>query len=339
MRTEDFFYELPAGAIAQEPAEPRDSARLLDVRDLSDHTFLELPDLLGEGDLLVVNETKVRPARLETNRIDTGGRVELLLLRRLGDGTWECMTRPSRRLRPGIVLEAAGFEMEILDGPDRGLATVDFGEVDVEAALAEIGEVPLPPYFEGELNDPDRYQTMFASTPGSAAAPTAGLHFTERVVDGLSSKGVSVARIDLHVGLDTFRPISSERIEDHRMHQEWCDVSAATAAAIAETRSAGGRVVAVGTTSVRALESMARPDGTVEAGSMSTSLFLRPGSAFRVVDSLVTNFHVPGSTLVVLLASFMGPKWRAAYETALDRGYRFLSFGDAMYCERWDGAR
>ena len=198
--------------------------------------------------------------------------------------------------------------------------------------------MPLPPYFEGELADPERYQTMFASAPGSAAAPTAGLHFTPTLIDDLARKGVKIAKIDLHVGVDTFRPITTEELDNHVMHSEWCSIEPATADAIAETRMSGGKVVAVGTTTVRTLESLARSDGTVAAGSMETNLFLRPGSKFEVVDALITNFHVPGSTLVVLLAAFMGPGWRETYSIALDRGYRFLSFGDAMYCERASAA-
>ncbi len=211
---------------------------------------------------------------------------------------------------------------------------VDLRAPDVESAIAAAGEVPLPPYFTGTLDDPARYQTMFARTIGSAAAPTAGLHFTPQVAARLKEKEISVTAVDLHVGIDTFRPISVDDIDDHRMHSEWCSVPEQTAEAIARARTDRRRVVAVGTTVVRTLETFAEDDGTVKAGAGDTELFLKPGDSFRVVDGLVTNFHVPGSTLVVLVAAFMGDRWRHAYSTALERGYRFLSFGDAMYAER-----
>jgi len=334
MRVEYFTYALPESAIAQEAIEPRHDSRLLDTRDMSDHRFLDLPGLLRPGDLVVVNETRVRAARLHGQRVRTGGDVELLILDARPDGLWEAMARPARRLRPGVEVAFDGLTATIVEGPEQGLVVVDLVAADVDAAIAAAGEVPLPPYFTGNLVDEDRYQTMFARVVGSAAAPTAGLHFTAQVIFGLEASGIEIATIDLHVGLDTFRPIAVEDIEDHRMHSEWCSVPDVTANAILETRERGGRVVAVGTTVVRALESMAREGGTVEAGAGDTDIFLKPGSSFRVVDALVTNFHVPGSTLIVLVAAFMGERWREAYELALARGYRFLSFGDAMYAER-----
>ncbi|HEY4606217.1 MAG TPA: tRNA preQ1(34) S-adenosylmethionine ribosyltransferase-isomerase QueA, partial [Acidimicrobiia bacterium] len=314
--------------------EPRHDSRLLDTRDMSDHRFLDLPSLLQPDDLVVVNETKVRPARLIGKRADTGGAVELLILEARGDGSWEALARPARRLRPGAVIEFAGLQATIFEGPEQGRVVIRLQAQDVEAAIAAVGEIPLPPYFKGRLKDDGRYQTMFARALGSAAAPTAGLHFTPEVVTGLDAAGIGIASIDLHVGVDTFRPIMTEVVESHRMHSEWCSVPVVTAEAIALTRARGGRVVAVGTTVVRTLESRSRSDGTVEAGSMDTDLFLTPGVEFGVVDAIVTNFHVPGSTLVVLVAAFMGERWREAYQTALRRGYRFLSFGDAMYAER-----
>jgi S-adenosylmethionine:tRNA ribosyltransferase-isomerase len=211
---------------------------------------------------------------------------------------------------------------------------VDLRAPDVEAAIAHAGRVPLPPYFKGTLDDASRYQTMFARAPGSAAAPTAGLHFTPHVVSRFEDRGVELASVDLHVGIDTFRPMSVGRVEDHRMHSEWFSIPEATAAAVGRARRAGDRVVAIGTTVVRALESHANEDGTVGQGTGETALFLKPGDSFRVVDALVTNFHLPRSTLVVLVAAFMGERWREAYAAALQRGYRFLSFGDAMYAER-----
>ncbi len=334
MRVEDFRYQLPESAIAQDAIEPRHDSRLLDTRDLSDHRFIELPSLLQPGDLVVVNETRVRAARLTGKRVGTGGVVELLVLTARPDGLWDGLVRPARRIRVGVVIEFEGLSAEIIEGPEQGMVVVDLRAPDVEAAIEAAGQVPLPPYFKGRLEDDARYQTMFARTAGSAAAPTAGLHFTGEVVAGLSARGVELATVDLHVGVDTFRPMTGDDIESHRMHSEWCSVAEATADAISDTRRRGGRVVAVGTTVVRALETMGHDDGTVGSGSGDTDLFLVPGCRFRVVDALVTNFHVPGSSLVVLVAAFMGESWRGAYQTALDRGYRFLSFGDAMYAER-----
>ena len=334
MRVEDFKYPLPESSIAQEAIEPRHDSRLLDTRDMSDHRFLDLPSLLRPGDLVVVNETRVRAARLAGRRLDTGGSVELLLLEARPDGLWEALARPSRRLRPGIMIEIEAIRATIVDGPDEGMVVVDLDAPDVEAAIANAGIVPLPPYFQGTLDDSDRYQTMFARTIGSAAAPTAGLHFTEEVATRLRQREIEIAPVDLHVGIDTFRPIVTERIAEHVMHSEWCSIPEATAAAVDSARTRGGRVVAIGTTVVRTLESFADGAGTVAAGKRETNLFLTPGVEFRVVDALVTNFHVPGSTLVVLVAAFMGERWREAYRTALERGYRFLSFGDAMLAER-----
>lgn len=296
---------------------------------MSDHRFLELSELLEPGDLVVVNETRVRAARLLGQRAGTGGKVELFLLSKGADGSWEAMARPARRLREGVILEFEGLIATVLE-KRHGLLTVFLDADDEEAAIQQAGEVPLPPYFTGRLNDDDRYQTMFARKLGSAAAPTAGLHFTPEVVRRLEEKGIGMATVDLHVSLDTFRPITAGTVEEHQMHSEWCAVPPETAKAVAEA----GRVIAVGTTVVRTLESFATGPGLVEPGEKSTNLFLMPGSDFQVVDGLATNFHMPGSTLLVLLAAFMGDRWREAYETALARGYRFLSFGDAMYAER-----
>jgi S-adenosylmethionine:tRNA ribosyltransferase-isomerase len=334
MRVEEFTYPLPDSSIAQEAIEPRHDSRLLDTRDMSDHRFLELPSLLRSGDLVVVNETRVRAARLTGRRRDTDGVVELLLLTGRPDGLWEALARPSRRLRPGIVIDLDGLSATVVEGPADGMVVVELEAPDIEAAIAAAGEVPLPPYFKGTLEHSSRYQTMFARSTGSAAAPTAGLHFTPEVVAGLEEAGVRMATLDLHVGIDTFRPITTAEIEGHRMHSEWCAVPEPTAAAIQGVRRAGGRVVAIGTTVVRALESFANDDGSVQATQGQTDLFLKPGDRFRVVDAVVTNFHVPGSTLVVLIAAFMGERWREAYRIGLERGYRFLSFGDAMYAER-----
>lgn len=331
MDIEGFHYDLPTEAIAQRPIEPRDAARLLDTRDLSDHVFADLSSLLEAGDLVVVNDTRVRRARLEGRRVGTGGVVELLLLSRLEDGRWDALVSPARRIRPGVEILFGDTRATITDGPSDGRVLVVF---DNERDLESIGSVPLPPYIRTELDDPERYQTIYSRRVGSAAAPTAGLHFTSAVFDALQRKSIDVASVELQVGLGTFRPIQTERIEDHVMHREWCAVPELTAAAISRTRQRGGRIVAIGTTTVRTLETFARDDGTVTTGERETDLYLMPGSRFRVVDLLVTNFHVPGSSLLVMLAAFMGEGWREAYQAALDREYRFLSFGDAMLCAR-----
>jgi len=331
MQITDFRYELPEESIAQTPIEPRDAARLLDARDMADRVFRDLADMLDPGDLVVVNTTRVRRARLRGRKRATGGKVEMLLLDRKEDGTWRALVAPARRVRPGSVFEFGDIDGTVVDGPEGGVVAVVFSD---DAPLERIGTIPLPPYIREELEDPERYQTVYADLLGSAAAPTAGLHFTPAVLDRLDERGVRRATVDLRVGLGTFQPISVDRVEDHRMHREWCSIPEVTAAAVADARRIGGKVVAVGTTTVRTLETFAREDGTVSAGATETDLFLTPGSTFHVVDGLVTNFHIPGSSLLVMLAGFMGDRWRATYSTALDRGYRFLSFGDAMYCER-----
>jgi S-adenosylmethionine:tRNA ribosyltransferase-isomerase len=322
---------LPEHAIAQHPFEPRDAARLLDTRDLTDHVFSDLPGLLEAGDLVVVNTTRVRRARLTGRRRDSGGAVEVLLLGRQHDGSWRALVKPARRMRRGVALTFGDVGAIVTEDPVDGVIELSFSD---EGVLESLGSVPLPPYITTELSDPERYQTVYADQLGSAAAPTAGLHFTAEVLGALERRGIGRASVELRVGLGTFRPITADRIEDHRMHAEFCAVPPATATAVTETRRRGGRVVAIGTTTVRTLETYGRDDGTVGAGEGETDLYLRPGSSFRVVDVLVTNFHVPGSSLLVMLAAFMGDGWREAYETALDRGYRFLSFGDAMLCER-----
>jgi S-adenosylmethionine:tRNA ribosyltransferase-isomerase len=334
--TTEFHYELPDEAIAQEAIEPRHAARLLDARTLTDHSFRDLPDLLGAGDLVVVNATRVRAARLVGRKPRTGGRVEALLLRPEPDGVWRALVRPARRLGRNTELAFGRIVGTVVAPPERGVARLRLGTTDgsaVEDALGAEGTVPLPPYFHGELPDADRYQTMFAKEPGSAAAPTAGLHFTPVVTQRLAERGVSIAEVDLEVGLDTFRPIAEVTIEQHEIHRERYRVPEATARQIATTRAEGGRIVAVGTTVVRTLESAADGTGGVTAGTGEAELFIRPGHAFSVVDTLVTNFHAPGTTLIVLVAAILGDAWKTVYATALRRGYRFLSFGDAMLVE------
>lgn len=331
----DFLYELPEHAIAQSPSEPRHSSRLLRVGDMSDHSFLELPELLAPGDLVVVNRTRVRHARLLGTKHPTGGQVEALLLGRLADGSWEALVKPARRLRVGSRLRFGPIDGEVLTDPVDGRVRLALASpIEIEAAIAGHGQIPLPPYIETTLDEPSRYQTIFADRVGSAAAPTAGLHFTEAVVAGLAERGMEITSVDLQVGLGTFRPITSDRIEDHVMHAELFEVSEEAADAVDRARQRGGNVVAIGTTVVRSLETCASGDGRIVPRAGSTDLYLTPGATFRVVDRLVTNFHLPGSSLLVLLAAFMGERWREAYEVALERGYRFLSFGDAMLCDR-----
>ena len=334
MRTSDFHYHLPESAIGQEAIEPRDSARLLDTRDLSDRRFGDLPGMLESGDLVVVNRTRVRPARLTGEKDGSGGNVEALLLRPLGDGSWEALVRPARRIRVGTRLRFGGLLAVVAEGPSEGKVVLRSEGGSFEDAAEKIGEVPLPPYFHGRLDDSERYQTVYGDRSGSAAAPTAGLHFTRPLLDELAGSGIDVAAVELDIGLDTLRPIATPDLESHRIHTERFGVPAEVAEAIDVTRRRGGRVMAVGTTVVRALESAADPAGVVTPQASETALFISPGYRFRVVDLLVTNFHIPGSTLVVLVAAFMGPGWRPAYAAALARGYRFLSFGDAMLAER-----
>lgn len=331
MLTSEFDYHLPPERIAQIPIEPRHTARLLDTRDLSDRSFLELPELLQPGDLVVVNRTRVRAARLQGHKTDTGGQIEALLLRRLSDNSWQAAVRPSRRLRPGTNLNFGNTPAVIEDGPHNGIVTL---RIDADAAMASAGEVPLPPYIHTTLVDPDRYQTMFAQEPGSAAASTAALHFTPEVTTRLQERQIEIAEVILHIGLDTFRPIAGDAIQDHQIHTEEFEVPEEAARTIKECRQRQGRVIAIGTTVVRTLETVASGDGLVTAERGDTELYITPGFEFTVVDGLVTNFHLPRTTLLVLLASLMGGSWRDAYQTALERGYRFASFGDAMYAER-----
>lgn len=328
--TSDFLYDLPDTAIAQEPIEPRHAARLLDSRTMTDHVVSDLPGLLEPGDVVVVNRTRVRRARLHGRR-SSGGAVELLLLGAVDGDRWEALARPSRRLRPGVEIEVGGATLRVVAGPDRGRVTIE-ADTGLEALAAVSGELPLPPYFTGELEDPERYQTVFADRIGSAAAPTAGLHFTDAVLEGLDRRGISVVRVELEVGLDTFRPIAADTLDDHQMHSERVRVDTDAVDRITAARRGGGRVLAVGTTVVRTLESAAG-GGVLAPMDGPTSLFITPGYRFRVVDLMLTNFHVPGSTLVVLVAAALGERWRQVYGAALERGYRFLSFGDAMLVE------
>lgn len=337
MRTSDFDYHLPPERIAQQPTQDRLASRLLVLhRDTGKIEHRRFPDILiylRPGDLLVVNETKVIPARLIGRKAGTGGRAEALLLRRRAPDIWQAAVSPGRRLGVGVRIEfAGGLIGEVISRAADGTREIKFsGEGDVSALIAQAGEVPLPPYIHTPLADPRRYQTVYAQNEGSSAAPTAGMHFTEDLLARIDAIGVRRAAITLHIGMATFRPIRSEEIEAHDMPREWIEVPAATARTINETRATSGRVIAVGTTAVRALETCADDTGAARAWQGDTDLYITPGHRFRLVDALITNFHLPRSTLLVLVCAFAGrEKVLRAYQEALDRGYRFLSFGDAM---------
>jgi S-adenosylmethionine:tRNA ribosyltransferase-isomerase len=355
MKTSDFDYHLPESSIAQTPAEPRDSSRLLvfhrDTNELEHRIFRDVTDYLNTGDLLVLNQTRVIPARIFARK-DTGGRVELLLLRRRDAWTWEALVG-GKGLRVGkkVFVESddssrrndgetptsgdVGVQaeiIEILEGSERLIRFSD----PIEAYFSKVGNVPLPPYIHEKLNDPERYQTVYAKEPGSAAAPTAGLHFTPRLLEELQVKGVRIAYVTLHVGLDTFAPVTEDDPEEHKIHTEWCELPQETAELINDTRARGKRIVAVGTTSVRTLESAARYSTLGRSYRIvpftgPTDLFILPGYQFSLVDAMITNFHLPKSTLLMLVSAFAGrEKVLETYKTAVEEGYRFYSFGDAM---------
>lgn len=338
MKKSDFYFELPAELIAQTPLPRRDASRLLCLDKTSGaiahRSFRDLPSLLQQGDCLVLNDSRVLPARLMGVR-ESGGGVELLLLRDLGGGEWETLARPGRRARPGDFLSfgEGALRAQVLRVTEFGNRVVRFDCSGVFLEVLEkLGRMPLPPYIKAELQDPERYQTVYAREAGSAAAPTAGLHFTEELLDRLGEKGVKLCYLTLHVGLGTFRPVKEENIEDHPMHAEYCTVPEEAAYTVNAARRAGGRVVAVGTTSCRTLESFAREDGTLLSGSGWTELFIYPGYRFKCTDALITNFHLPESTLIMLVSALAGrEKILAAYELAVREKYRFFSFGDAMF--------
>ena len=338
MKKTDFDFYLPEELIAQTPLEKRDSSRLM-VLDkatgaLEHRHFYELPEFLNEGDCLVLNNSRVLPARLIGAR-ETGGAVELVLLRDLGEGRWECLSRPGRKTKPGTKLVFGGGELtaeveNVAEGGNR-IVRFDYDGIFLEV-LERLGKMPLPPYIKEELNDPERYQTVYSRELGSAAAPTAGLHFTQELLDKIAAKGVRVCYVTLHVGLGTFRPVKEDEIEQHEMHSEFCIVPEDTAQAITETKRRGGRVIAVGTTSCRTLESFAKDDGTIEPSSGWTDIFIYPGYKFKCIDALVTNFHLPESTLIMLVSALAGRESVLnAYKTAVEERYRFFSFGDAMF--------
>ena len=340
MLTADFDFHLPDSAIAQQPVE-RGTSRLLVVDAAAGpdrhRTVADLPQILRPGDLLVVNDTRVLPARLFGQRRPGGGRLEALLAERLDDTTWEALVKPGRRARPSTVVDfAEGFSAEVVGRGEDGRFRLRFS-APVEPWLERCGHIPLPPYIKRADDDDDRetYQTVYAQNPGAIAAPTAGLHFTPEILAELEARGIERTALTLHVGLGTFKPVKVDLVHEHRMDSERYHLSEEAAQAIRRTRERGGRVVAVGTTVVRTLESLAAEDGSLEPGEGSTELFITPGFRFRVVDALFTNFHLPRSTLLMLVSAFAGrDKVLAAYEEAVREGYRFYSYGDAMLLER-----
>ena len=341
MKTSDFYYELPKELIAQDPLEDRASSRLMSLSrqtgKVEHHTFRDILQFLDPGDTLVINNTKVIPARLIGEKEGTGGAVEVLLLSRVKgqEATWETLVRPGKKCRPGarIVFGGGLLTAEVTDVVEDGNRYVKFFYDGVfEEILYKLGEMPLPPYITHRLEDRTRYNTVYAKLDGSAAAPTAGLHFTKELLEEIRAKGVNIAELTLHVGLGTFRPVKVDDVETHHMHTEHCMITPQTAKLINDTHASGHRVIAVGTTSCRTLESMAQEDGTVRSGEMDTSIFIYPGYRFKVMDALITNFHLPESTLVMLVSAFAGKDHiMAAYEEAVKERYRFFSFGDAMY--------
>ena len=339
MKTSDFFYELPQELIAQTPLEQRDSSRLLTLNketgEISHKHFYNIKEYLQPGDTLVLNDSRVLPARLYGKRNPTGGAVELLLLKDHGGNRWECLARPGRKLKPGALVSfgEGELEAEILEDIGEGKKIVEFKYEGIFLEVLErLGKMPLPPYIKEELQNGERYQTVYSKHTGSAAAPTAGLHFTNELLQEIQDMGVNLAYVTLHVGLGTFRPVSAEDINDHEMHSEFCMISKETAELLNKTKESGHRIICVGTTSCRTLESFAKDDGTFEETSGWTQIFIYPGYGFKAMDALITNFHLPESTLVMLVSAFAGREnVLAAYKTAVNEKYRFFSFGDAMF--------
>ena len=337
MKTHDFWYELPEELIAQTPLEQRDASRLLVLDrvsgDINHRHFYDVIDYLKPGDCLVMNDSRVLPARLLGHR-PTGGAVEVLLLRDLGDKKWECLCKPGRKMQPGneVIFGDGELTATVLEVREDGNRVVEFHYEGIFLEVLErLGKMPLPPYIKAELSNQERYQTVYSKEVGSAAAPTAGLHWTPELLEKAREKGVKLAFVTLHVGLGTFRPVKAEEISEHHMHAELCMLSQETADILNETKRAGGRVICVGTTSCRTLESLVNEDGTFEAKSKWTDIFIFPGYTFKAMDGLITNFHLPESTLVMLVSAFAGREHvLAAYEEAVRERYRFFSFGDAM---------
>lgn len=339
MKVTDFDYELPEELIAQHPVEPRDTSRLMLLDKVTGEVshrahFYDIVDEVSDGDVLVFNDTKVIPARLYGQREGSGGKVEVLLLTPCGENRWECLVKPGKKCPIGqVIVFDERLKGTVVDKTSFGGRIVEFSCDGVfDDIIQEIGEMPLPPYIHEKLEDKDRYQTVYADKKGSAAAPTAGLHFTPELLEKLRAKGVTLAFLTLHVGLGTFRPVSAEDIEDHEMHSEYYVVTEETANTINKARRDGKRIIAVGTTSVRTLESATGDDGVLKAGHGWTNIFIYPGFTFHIVDALVTNFHLPESTLLMLISALSTrEKILKAYEIAVQEKYRFFSFGDAMF--------
>ncbi len=337
MKTRDFWYDLPEELIAQTPLQQRDASRLLHLNretgEVNHRHFYDITEYLKPGDCLVMNDSRVLPARLLGNR-PSGGAAELLLLKDLGDKKWECLAKPGRKLQAGqeVVFGDGKLIATIIDVLPDGNRIVEFHcEGIFLEVLEQLGKMPLPPYIKAELQDQERYQTVYSREVGSAAAPTAGLHFTKELLETIRQKGVNIAFITLHVGLGTFRPVKADEITNHHMHSELCMISEETAEILNRTRQNGGRIICVGTTSCRTLESLVNEDGTFEAKSKWTEIFIYPGYEFKAMDGLITNFHLPESTLVMLVSAFAGREnVLSAYEQAVEQRYRFFSFGDAM---------
>ncbi|MBE6934842.1 MAG: tRNA preQ1(34) S-adenosylmethionine ribosyltransferase-isomerase QueA [Ruminococcaceae bacterium] len=338
MKTHDFWYDLPEELIAQTPLLARDTSRLLvldrESGGLAHKHFYDVIDYLNSGDCLVMNDSRVLPARLLGQR-PTGGAVEILLLRDLGDKKWECLCKPGRKMQQGseVIFGDGELTATVVSVLEDGNRVVEFHYDGIFLEVLErLGKMPLPPYIKAELQDQERYQTVYSRAPGSAAAPTAGLHFTDDLLEKIRQKGIRTAFVTLHVGLGTFRPVKAEEIAEHHMHSELCMMSRETAEILNTTRAEGGRIICVGTTSCRTLESLANADGSFTAGSKWTDIFIYPGYSFKVMDGLITNFHLPESTLVMLVSAFAGREnVLHAYAEAVKEKYRFFSFGDAMY--------
>lgn len=337
-KTSDFYYDLPEELIAQTPLQQRDSSRLMvldrQTGEVTHKHFYDILDYLQPGDCLVMNDSRVLPARLLGHR-PTGGAVEVLLLRDLGDKCWECLCKPGRKMQPGseVIFGDGELTATVREVREDGNRVVEFHYEGIFLEVLErLGKMPLPPYIKEELQDQERYQTVYSREVGSAAAPTAGLHFTQELLEKIRQKGVKEAFVTLHVGLGTFRPVKAEQITDHHMHAELCMISQETADILNETRRCGGRIICVGTTSCRTLESLVQEDGSFAASSKWTEIFIYPGYTFKAMDGLITNFHLPESTLVMLVSAFAGREHvLAAYEEAVREKYRFFSFGDAMF--------
>lgn len=337
MKTSDFFYDLPEKLIAQTPLEPRNSSRLMVLSktdgSISHNHFYDLPKFLKKGDCLVLNDTRVLPARLYGAREDTGAVVEFVLLRQHGNKLWECLAGPGKKAKTGYKFKFSDkLSATVNDVLEDGNRMIEFTcDGDFFALLDEVGQMPLPPYIKEKLKDKERYQTVYSNEAGSAAAPTAGLHFTKEMLEAIKNMGVNIAYVTLHVGLGTFRPVKVEEITEHKMHSEHYYIPEAAAETINETKKNGGRVICVGTTSCRTLESCATQYGEIRACSGDTDIFIYPGYKFKVMDSLITNFHLPESTLIMLVSAFAGyENTMKAYNTAVKEKYRFFSFGDSM---------